>query len=67
MVTKRKIKKRFGGSICRQCINKTYRVHLLHTDLKYELIYPVQCPACGEMKNIPAGFRFGGFMKLLYK
>ncbi len=67
MVTIRKIKKRFVSNICRQCINKTYNIHLLHTDCKYGLMYPGLCPVCKEMKNIVTGLRLSGYWKLLTK
>ncbi len=65
MVTMKKIHKRFGGNICRQCINVTYDTHLKHFDCLYGTPYPGNCPSCGEMKNIVTGLRFSGFLKLL--
>ena len=52
MVTINKIRKRYGGNICHQCINESYKTNLLHTDCKYGLMYPSKCAKCGEMKNI---------------
>ncbi len=67
MVTIKKIKKRFGGCVCRQCINKTYKLHLIHQNCIYGLMYPAQCPNCMEMKNIVTGLKLSGFFKLLFK
>ncbi len=67
MVSKRKIIKQFGGNICRQCINKTNKIHLLHSDCRYELMYPRKCPCCGEMKNIVTGFVLSGYVKSIFK
>ena len=67
MVSIKKIKKMYGSPTCRQCVNKTYRVHLLHTDCRYELSSPNKCPRCGEMKNIVTGFMLSGYLKTLFK
>ncbi len=67
MVTMKKIKKLYGGNICRQCINKTYKTHLVHTNCQYDQIYASLCPRCNEMKNIVTGFKLSGFLKLLFK
>lgn len=67
MVRIKHIKKLYGSATCRQCVNKTYRVHLLHTDCRYELIYPKKCPVCGEIKNIVTGFMLSGYFKTLFK
>ena len=67
MVTIKKIQKRFGGNVCRQCINETYDLHLLHTDCRYDHPYPSLCPNCRQMKNIVTGLQLSGFMKLLTK
>ncbi len=67
MVTNKKIIQIFGGNVCRKCINKKYRIHLVHTDCKYELPYPALCPNCKEMKNIVTGFRFSAYIKSMFK
>lgn len=67
MITFGKLKKLYGGNVCRQCINKTYKVHLLHTDCVYGLMYPAKCSSCGEMKNIVTGLRISGVLKSLTK
>lgn len=65
MVTIRKINKKYGGNICRRCINETYKIHLNHSDCLYGDPYPAQCPRCKDMRNIVSGFQFSGFIKLL--
>ena len=67
MISLKKIRKRFGSYICRQCINKAYGIHILHQDCDYELIYPKQCPSCGELKNIVTGLTLKGYLKSLFK
>ena len=67
MVTIKKIRSLYGGNICRQCINKTYNIHLLHTDCKYGLLYPSKCANCGEMKNIVTGLHLRGYLKSMTK
>ncbi len=68
MVTIKTIRKKFGGNVCRQCINKEYGVHLLHTDCKYDMMmYPMLCPSCNEMKNIVSGLQISGLAKLMFK
>ena len=63
MLTIHKIHKKYGGNVCRQCINKAFGIHLNHTDCKYDLLYPGKCPGCGEMKNIVTGLRMSGRFK----
>ncbi len=63
MINIKKIRKQFGGNVCRQCINKEYGIHLLHTDCQYGMMYPGKCPCCGDMKNIVTGIKLSGFFK----
>ena len=67
MVTGRKIIKVYGRVSCRQCVNRLYGIHLLHTDCRYEMPYPAVCPGCREMKNIVTGFRLRGYLKSMFK
>ena len=67
MVTINQIRKRYGGNICRQCINQAYKTNLLHTDCKYGLMYPSKCAKCGEMKNIVTGLRLSEYLKSMTK
>ena len=67
MVTIKKIRRLYGGRVCRSCINTTYNIQLLNTDCKYGLLYPSQCVKCGEMKNIVTGLRLSGYIKSIIK
>ena len=67
MVSFNKLKKLYGGNVCRQCINKTYSIHLLHTDCVYGFMYPAKCACCREMKNIVTGMKLSGVFKSLFK
>lgn len=67
MVTIKKIRRLYGGKICRSCINKTYNTHLLNTDCIYGILYPSKCAKCGEMKNIVTALRLSGYLKSLAK
>ena len=62
----KKIAARFGGPICRRCINAQYGVSLKPFDCKYPYPYKDTCPRCGEMQNIVDGFRISGKIKMLF-
>ena len=61
------IKKKFGGLICRSCINKEYNVNLNRSDCIYGIPFPDICRCCEEHKNIVTDFTFGGKLKMLFK
>ena len=65
MFNPNKIKERYGALICRRCLNKKYKVHLIPDDCIYE--YRYVCPRCREMHNIVSDLRFSGKMKMLLK
>lgn len=67
MVSVKELKKLYGTNVCRQCANKTYDIHLVHTDCQYGLIYPKQCSSCKEVKNIVTGFKLSGYLKSVMK
>lgn len=58
MITTKKIEKRFGGYICRRCINEVYKVNLTRHDCVYKS-FDV-CPRCGVEHNIVHDFRSSG-------
>ena len=62
-----RIRSRFGGEICRRCINAAYRAHLTPQDCRYGYPYPSRCFRCGEVHNIVTGLRLSGRLKLLFK
>ena len=58
MATMQSIKERFGGYICRHCINEVYGMQLRPADCLYDL-YPRECARCGKMHNIVRKVRLG--------
>ena len=65
MLSVKRIKRRFGGDICRDCINRTYRARLDPEDCVYGYLYT--CPSCGEVRNIVVGLTPAGRLKLLFR
>ena len=61
------VQARFGGNVCRACLNEAYRVHLEQTDCRYGYPYPARCPRCGEVRNIVTGLRPRAHWKLLFR
>ena len=66
MANMNSIQEALGGSVCRRCINRKYRVKLEPSDCIYGM-YPSPCAVCGDVHNIVIGLRTGGKMKLLFK
>ena len=66
MINTKKIAERYGGNICRRCINEDYRVHLTPDDCMYSK-KKQECPRCGWLSNIVNGFTFSGKRKMLFK
>ncbi|MBQ1504445.1 MAG: hypothetical protein IIZ49_03545 [Oscillospiraceae bacterium] len=67
MIGQNAIRSRFGGPICRRCINETYRANLTPADCRYPYPFKNRCPCCGEQRNIVGSFRLSGQMKMLFK
>lgn len=65
MLSAKRIKRRFGGDICRDCINRTCHVRLDPEDCIYGYLYT--CPCCGEVRNIVANLTLVGRLKLLFR
>jgi len=63
MTDVRKIRARFGGSICRRCINRAYHVNLQPSECRYS--YPQRCPVCGQERNLVLDVSHTGRWKLL--
>ncbi|MBQ2461525.1 MAG: hypothetical protein II504_03710 [Clostridia bacterium] len=64
MWTTKRIRREFGGNVCRHCINSMTGVHLYPRDCHYEAKRGI-CPRCHlENKHIVCGFTFGGKWKL---
>ena len=67
MLTTRRIRKYYGGNVCRHCLNYMLQIHLYSKDCKYEKEYDV-CPACkNENKHIVKGFKLSGKLKTMGK
>ena len=62
MITISRIKKDFGGPICRSCINNRYSVKLSRKHCRYEKHSDV-CPSCGERKHIVKRLSLLGYLK----
>ena len=60
-----KIWNRLGDGACRECINKTYHVHLKRRDCLYGNIHTCQC--CMETHHGVVGFTLIGKLKMLFK
>ena len=58
------MKKESLGRICRNCLNKKYRLNLRREDCSY-LYFRYQCGSCGCCKNIVTGIRPVSRWKLL--
>ena len=55
----------YGGHICRRCLDRHYKVHLSHRDVKE---IAGNCPCCGkESLNLVVGLKIGGRLKMLGK
>lgn len=67
MATMRSIKKRFGGEICRRCLNEVYGLNLSPNDCLYTSYSPAVCPCCGEVNNIVNRVRKVQRLVLLFK
>lgn len=66
MATMRSIRRRYGGFICRRCLNKAYHMHLKPSDCDYDY-YPHECRRCGETQNIVIRVRLRKRLLLLLK
>ncbi len=60
MLTTGKIRKKYGGNVCRSCVNEILNIHLHPYECRYEK-GRADCPGCGESgKHIVKGFRLRG-------
>ena len=65
MVTMGRIKRRFGGLICRSCIRQEYNARLRRANCRY-LRESATCPCCGEVKHIVRRLTLRGYLKTLF-
>lgn len=66
MLTMNKIRTKYGGNLCRRCVNEAYHVQLRSHDCWYEY-YPHVCPRCGEIHNIVNDLKLSAKLRLLLK
>lgn len=66
MLTMNRIRTKYGGNLCRRCINEAYQVQLQTNDCWYEY-YPHVCPRCGEIHNIVNDLKLSAKLRLLLK
>ena len=63
----REIIGRYGGLVCRRCINDLYGANLTQRDCVYDGPYERQCKCCGKMRHIVWDLKASGKRKLLFK
>ena len=66
MVTVSKIRKTFGGAICRRCINREFGADLERSECRYEKHSGI-CPVCGERQHIVKRLSLKGYIKTIFK
>lgn len=64
MWTTRRIRAKYGGNICRMCVNHEYRVHLERRDCRYGKTE--SCRLCGSYHHPVKGFTLSGHVKMLF-
>ena len=62
LATMKDISNRFGGCICRRCINMNYDAKLTRDDCKYT--GREECPSCEEVRHLVSGFTLSGKAKM---
>ena len=59
-----KLEIRYGGHLCRRCLDRHYKVHLSHRDVRE---VEGTCPCCGKQGRLVTGLKLGGRIKMLGK
>ena len=59
-----KIVVKYGGYLCRRCLDRHYKVHLSHRDV---VETEGRCPCCGKEGRLVSGLKVGGRIKMLGK
>ncbi|MBR2697050.1 MAG: hypothetical protein IKE76_00510 [Clostridia bacterium] len=55
---------KYGGCLCRRCMDRHYNVHLSHRDVvEIEGV----CPNCKKKGRLVSGLKLGGRIKMLGK
>lgn len=65
MLSARPVRKKYGGYLCRRCLNRQYRVRLNPRDVRYR--HMRVCPLCHSTDHLVVGFRLTGKLKMLFK
>ena len=65
-ISKRRIYRDYGGSVCRACMNDLTGVHLKRQNCLYAP-YPGLCPRCKEdNKNLVAKLKLSGIIRSIF-
>ena len=67
MISMDKIRKEYGGYICRRCLNEIYHTNLTPRDCIYETIYLRECKRCHKSGHTVEGLNKKGMLKTLLK
>ena len=54
----------YGGHLCRRCLDRHYKDHLAHRDVKETT---GTCPCCGKEGKLVCGLKLGGRIKMCGK
>ena len=64
MLSIKKIKKKYGGLICRSCLNENYpRQYIHHNECIYTNLE--ECPLCKENKYLVRSIKLVGRLRLI--
>ena len=55
---------KYGGYLCRRCMDRHYHVHLSHRDV---IETEGRCPCCKQEGRLVTGLKHGGRIKMLWK
>ena len=65
MFSARPVRKKYGDYLCRQCMNRQYRVRLTPRDVRYR--HTRVCPLCHASNHLVVGFKPTGLLKMIIK
>ena len=65
MFSMKKVRSRYGGEICRSCLNKKYGGHLKPRNCRYADTKNY-CPRCNEYHHIVVGLRPSGWIRMFF-
>ena len=67
MINIDKIRREYGGNICRRCINVEYDVELNPDDCIYEDMSLCECSRCHNSSHLVSGLSRSGKLKTIFK